>query len=128
MAPQPGIRAAPPAGDSIGQCAMGRACRSAYYLRRISRADRPGAPARTVTHSRVPLPELDRCAATYREEYGGNEYGGLPVGGSHIAADESQAADLPVAATWLVFPCGSRLPGHQPHVVKVLRRYTMATR
>ena len=26
-----------------------------------------------------PLPHLDRCAAAYREEYGGNEYGGLPV-------------------------------------------------
>jgi hypothetical protein len=30
--------------------------------------------------------------------------------------------DLPVAATWLIFPCGPRLPGHQPYVVKVLRR------
>jgi hypothetical protein len=26
-----------------------------------------------------PLPHLERCAAAYREEYGGNEYGGLPV-------------------------------------------------
>jgi hypothetical protein len=29
--------------------------------------------------SASPLPHLDRCAAAYREEYGGNEYGGLPV-------------------------------------------------
>jgi hypothetical protein len=29
--------------------------------------------------SASPLPYLDRCAAAYREECGGNEYGGLPV-------------------------------------------------
>ena len=29
--------------------------------------------------SAPPLPHLNRCAAAYREEYDGNEYGGLPV-------------------------------------------------
>jgi len=31
------------------------------------------------TISASPLRHLDRCAAAYREEYGGNEFGGLPV-------------------------------------------------
>jgi hypothetical protein len=29
--------------------------------------------------SAPPLPHLNRCAAAYREEYGGNEYAALPV-------------------------------------------------
>ena len=29
--------------------------------------------------SAPPRPHLNRCAAAYREEYDGNEYGGLPV-------------------------------------------------
>lgn len=42
--------------------------------------DAPVDRATTVpTIGATPLPHLERCAAAYREEYGGNEYGGLPV-------------------------------------------------
>jgi hypothetical protein len=48
--------------------------------------DAPVDQATAITAiSASPLPHLDRCAAAYREEYGGNEYGGLPVCASHVA-------------------------------------------
>jgi hypothetical protein len=44
--------------------------------------------------SASPLPHLDRCAAAYREEYGGNEYGRLPVEPCSLSCCTAQQFDV----------------------------------
>jgi hypothetical protein len=50
------------------------------------------------------LPHLDRCAAAYREEYGGNEYGGLPVV-SWLFACNANTSACDTASAWSDLRC-----------------------
>jgi hypothetical protein len=51
------------------------------------------------------LPHLDRCAAAYREEYGGNEYGGLPVIHCIVHLMNHHLVFVPTTTRPLVFAC-----------------------
>jgi hypothetical protein len=61
--------------------------------------------------SASPLPHLDRCVAVHREEYGGNDYGGLPV--PDDASGSPDDAEAEVRYAWCLeyaFEFKLRLP------------------